>query len=48
MMMVLLASIMIVKNERGMNRGVYKILSRSSQKALPLNVYGDGMKKRFF
>ena len=33
------------KNERGMNRGVYKILSRSSQKALPLNVYGDGMKK---
>ena len=28
-----------------MNRGVYKILSRSSQKALPLNVYGDGMKK---
>lgn len=33
------------KNERGMNRGVYKILSKSSQKALPLNVYGDGMKK---
>ena len=33
------------KNERGMNREVYKILSRSSQKALPLNVYGDGMKK---
>lgn len=26
-------------------RGVYKILSRSQQKALPLNVYGDGMKK---
>lgn len=33
------------KNEKGMNRGVYKILSRASQKALPLNVYGDGMKK---
>ena len=26
-------------------RGVYKILSKSHKKALPLNVYGDGMKK---
>ncbi len=26
-------------------RGLYKILSRSHKKALPLNVYGDGMKK---
>lgn len=26
-------------------RGVYKILSKAHQKALPLNVYGDGMKK---
>lgn len=26
-------------------RGIYKILSRSHKKALPLNVYGDGMKK---
>ena len=26
-------------------RGVYKILSKSHQKALPLNMYGDGMKK---
>lgn len=30
---------------RNMGRGVYKILSKSHQKALPLNVYGDGMKK---
>ena len=28
-----------------MRRGVYKILSKSHKKALPLNVYGDGMKK---
>lgn len=33
------------KNENGMNRGVYKILSRSAKKALPLNMHGDGMKK---
>ena len=26
-------------------RGIYKILSRSYKEALPLNVYGDGMKK---
>lgn len=26
-------------------KGVYKILSKSHNKALPLNVYGDGMKK---
>lgn len=26
-------------------RGIYKILSKSHKKALPLNVYGDGMKK---
>lgn len=26
-------------------RGTYKILSKSHEKALPLNVYGDGMKK---
>ena len=26
-------------------RGVYKILSKAHKKALPLNVYGDGMKK---
>lgn len=26
-------------------RGVYKILSKSHRRALPLNVYGDGMKK---
>ena len=26
-------------------RGIYKILSRSCKEALPLNVYGDGMKK---
>lgn len=26
-------------------RGVYKILSKSHKRALPLNVYGDGMKK---
>ena len=29
----------------GSGRGVFKILSRSCKKALPLNVYGDGMKK---
>ncbi|MBR4026419.1 MAG: ATP-binding protein, partial [Lachnospiraceae bacterium] len=28
-----------------MGNGVYKILSKSHKKALPLNVYGDGMKK---
>lgn len=27
------------------NRGIYKILSRSYKEALPLNMYGDGMKK---
>ena len=27
------------------SRGVYKILSKSYKEALPLNVYGDGMKK---
>lgn len=32
------------KNRVG-GRGVYKILSKSHKKALPLNVYGDGMKK---
>lgn len=37
-------SINYVRNERGMG-GEYKILSRSHKKALPLNVYGDGMKK---
>lgn len=26
-------------------RGTYKVLSKAHQKALPLNVYGDGMKK---
>lgn len=31
------------KNNFG--RGTYKILSKSNNKALPLNVYGDGMKK---
>lgn len=30
---------------RAVGRGVYKILSKSHKKALPLNVYGDGMKK---
>lgn len=33
------------KNEAGINKGIYKVLSRTSRKALPLNVYGDGMKK---
>lgn len=28
-----------------LGQGVYKILSKSHKKALPLNVYGDGMKK---
>ena len=32
------------KEERS-SRGCYKILSRAHKKALPLNVYGDGMKK---
>lgn len=32
--------------ENGRRRGVYKILSKSHKKALPLNVYGDGMKKQ--
>ena len=31
--------------EGSMSDGVYKILSKSHRKALPLNVYGDGMKK---
>jgi len=31
--------------ENTMGEGVYKILSKSHRKALPLNVYGDGMKK---
>ena len=31
--------------ENGRRHGVYKILSKSHKKALPLNVYGDGMKK---
>ena len=31
--------------KRAAGRGVYKILSKSHKKALPLNVYGDGMKK---
>lgn len=33
------------ENNRLPSRGVYKILSKAHQKALPLNVYGDGMKK---
>lgn len=34
------------RNENStLGRGIYKILSRSHEKALPLNVYGDGMKK---
>lgn len=32
-------------NENARGEGVYKILSKSHCKALPLNVYGDGMKK---
>lgn len=32
-------------NDEGKRRGIYKILSKSQKKALPLNVYGDGMKK---
>lgn len=32
-------------NDNPSGRGSYKILSKSHQKALPLNVYGDGMKK---
>lgn len=31
--------------ENVLSEGVYKILSKSHRKALPLNVYGDGMKK---
>lgn len=31
--------------KRMSGRGTYKILSKSHKKALPLNVYGDGMKK---
>lgn len=30
---------------KNVGRGVYKILSKTHRKALPLNVYGDGMKK---
>lgn len=33
------------KNRETGGGGVYKILSKSHKKALPLNVYGDGMKK---
>ena len=33
-------------NERRIGKGTYKILSKSNKKALPLNVYGDGMKKQ--
>lgn len=32
-------------NEYTLGQGGYKILSKSHKKALPLNVYGDGMKK---
>lgn len=32
-------------NDSISGRGSYKILSRTNKKALPLNVYGDGMKK---
>jgi AAA15 family ATPase/GTPase len=32
-------------DSRGAARGVYKILTKSLEKALPLNMYGDGMKK---
>ncbi|MDO5539698.1 MAG: AAA family ATPase [Eubacteriales bacterium] len=32
-------------DNRSGGRGVYKILSKTHKKALPLNVYGDGMKK---
>lgn len=32
-------------NRGPMGRGVYKILSKSHKQALPLNMYGDGMKK---
>lgn len=32
-------------NEKRIGKGTYKILSKSNKKALPLNVYGDGMKK---
>jgi len=33
------------EKEGSIGRGIYKILSKSHKKALPLNVYGDGMKK---
>ncbi|MCI7179631.1 MAG: AAA family ATPase [Lachnospiraceae bacterium] len=33
------------EDNRISGKGIYKILSKSHQKALPLNVYGDGMKK---
>ncbi|WP_432300580.1 AAA family ATPase [Anaerobutyricum soehngenii] len=33
------------QSEARFSRGIYKILSKSTKKALPLNVYGDGMKK---
>lgn len=32
-------------DNRTLGGGVYKILSKNSKRALPLNVYGDGMKK---
>ena len=32
-------------DENRYGRGSYKILSKANRKALPLNVYGDGMKK---
>lgn len=32
-------------DKRYSGRGIYKILSKSYKEALPLNVYGDGMKK---
>lgn len=32
-------------DENRYSRGCYKILSKANKKALPLNVYGDGMKK---
>lgn len=33
------------KGNHNYGKGIYKILSKSYQEALPLNVYGDGMKK---
>lgn len=32
-------------DKKRFGKGTYKILSKSNKKALPLNVYGDGMKK---